>query len=132
MLNKTTRSGLDNPDSSAQENLSATATEKAARSEPAKKRNLNSGMELLELDFLLSIIENTEANDERHVTMRKLTFHEALRREDQNHIDSNALTVYAVNKGNLFDKTIQCEAIKELTKRTVQHHKAPKLSIETS
>jgi hypothetical protein len=132
MLNKTMRSGVDGPDSSAQENLAATAAEKMPRGESARKRSLNSGMELLELDFLLSIIENTEVNDERHVTMRKLTFHEVLRREDQNHIDSNALTVYAVNKENLFDKTIQCEAIKELTKRTVQHHKTPKLSIETS
>ncbi len=123
MLNKTMGRGFDAPDSSAQENLAATATEKAPRSESARKRNLNSGMELLELDFLLSIIENTEANDENHVTMRKLTFHEVLRRENQSHIDSNALTVYAVNKGNLYDKTIQCEAIKELTKRTVQHHK---------
>lgn len=132
MLNKTIRSGLNGPDSSAQENLSAMTAEKAGRGESARKRNLNSGMELLELDFLLSVIENTEANDERHVTMRKLTFHEVLRRDEQNHIDSNALAVYAVNKENLFDKTIQCEAIKELTKRTVQHHKSPKLSIETS
>ncbi len=80
--------------------------------------DLNSGMELLELDFLLGIIENTKGDDENNVTMRRLNFNELLRRQKQNQIDSNALTVYAVNKGDLYGKDIQCEAMKELTKRT--------------
>ncbi len=83
-----------------------------------KNRDLQSGMELLELDFLLSIVENTKGNAQNDVTMRKLNFNEVLRREKQEQIDSNALTVYAVNAGNLYGKDIQCEATKELARRT--------------
>jgi len=75
-------------------------------------------MDLLELDFLLSIVENTKGNAQNDVTMRKLNFNEVLRREKQGQIDSNALAVYAVNAGNLYGKDIQCEATKELARRT--------------
>ena len=85
-----------------------------------KNKDLRGGMDLLELDFLLSIVENTKGNDQNDVTMRKLNFNEVLRREKQNQIDSNALAVYAVNAGNLYGKDIQCEATKELAKRTAQ------------
>ena len=85
-----------------------------------KNKDLRGGMDLLELDFLLSIVENTKGNDQNDVTMRKLNFNEVLRREKQNHIDSNALAVYAVNAGNLYGKDIQCEATKELAKRTAK------------
>ena len=85
-----------------------------------KDRDLRGGMELLELDFLLSIVENTEGNDGNDVTMRKLNFNELLRRAKQDQIDSNALGVYVVNAGNLYGKDIQCAATKELTKRTAQ------------
>ena len=90
--------------------------------EPAtdKNRDVSSGMELLELDFLLGVIEDTEGNDPNDVTMRRLDFNEVLRRSKQDQIESNALTVYAVNKGDLYGKTIQCEAMKELTKRTAK------------
>ncbi len=87
-----------------------------------KTEDLNSGMELLELDFLLSIVESTAGNDSNDVAMRKLTFNELLRRKNQNHIDSQALTVYAVNPGNLYGKDIQCEAMMELTKRTAKQN----------
>ena len=83
-----------------------------------KNKDLRGGMDLLELDFLLSIVENTKGNDQNDVTMRKLNFNELLRREKQNQIDSNSLAVYAVNMGNLYGKDIQCEATKELAKRT--------------
>jgi len=83
-----------------------------------KNRNLHGGMDLLELDFLLSIVENTKGNAQNDVTMRKLNFNEVLRREKQDQIDSNALAVYAVNAGNLYGKDIQCEATKELARRT--------------
>ena len=86
-----------------------------------ENKDLRGGMDLLELDFLLSIVENTKGNDQNDVTMRKLNFNEVIRREKQNQIDSNALAVYAVNSGNLYGKDIQCEAMKELTKRTTQH-----------
>ena len=85
-----------------------------------RNRDLRGGMELLELDFLLSIVENTRGNDQNDVTMRKLNFNEILRRSKQNQIDSNALTVYAVNAGDLYGKDIQCEATKELAKRTAK------------
>jgi len=90
--------------------------------EPATERNrdLQGGMELLELDFLLSIVENTKGNDQNDVTMRKLNFNEVLRRGKQDQIDSHALTVYAVNAGDLYGKDIQCEATKELAKRTAK------------
>lgn len=101
--------------------------EKAAESkgEMAKERaeDLHSGMELLEPDFLLGIIENTNSNDKNDVTMRKLTFNEMLRREKQSQIDSSSLKVYAMNQGNLYGKDIQCEAMKELSRRTTQYNK---------
>ena len=85
-----------------------------------RNRDLQGGMELLELDFLLSIVENTRGNDQNDVTMRKFNFNEVLRRGKQDQIDSNALTVYAVNAGNLYGKDIQCEATKELANRTAK------------
>lgn len=88
-----------------------------------KGENLQGGMELLEQDFLLDIIESTSGNDKNDVTMRKLTFNEMLRREKQDQIDSKALKVYAVNSGNLYGKDIQCEAMKELSRRTAEHSK---------
>jgi hypothetical protein len=75
----------------------------------------------LELDFLLSIVENTNGgDDEEDVTVRKLNFKELLRRGKLNHADSNALKIYAINKGNLYGKDIQCEAIKTLAERTTK------------
>ena len=82
------------------------------------KKDLNSGMELLEPDFLLGIVEDTKGTDENDIAMRKLNFDELIRREQLNSIDSIALKEYAVNRGGLFDKYIQCEALKELTNRT--------------
>ncbi|MGA2171681.1 MAG: hypothetical protein ABSG82_01535 [Sedimentisphaerales bacterium] len=83
-------------------------------------RNLAGGMDLLELDFLLGVIESTEGDDKNDVAMRKLTFNEALRRNQQNEIDSASLSVYAVDEKNLYGKDIQCAAMKELTRRTEQ------------
>ena len=82
--------------------------------------DLNSGMELLELDFLLGVIENTNAEDNNDVTMRKLSFNEILRRDKQDQVDSGALKAYAINQSNTYGKDIQCQSMKELTKRT-QH-----------
>ena len=88
-----------------------------------KDKDLASGMEILELDFLLGIIENTDGDDKNDVTMRRLNFNELFRREQLDTIDSSALKVYAKNEGNLYGKVIQCEAMKELTKRTVHKGK---------
>jgi len=99
---------------------SATTGQQKAHNKSVGKgtRDTNSGMELLELDLLLHIVHNTKGRDKKDITMRKLAFNELLRRENQNCIDGGALAVYAVNKGRLYDKTIQCEAMRELTERT--------------
>jgi hypothetical protein len=93
-----------------------TAMEKKTRA----GRNLGGGMDLLELDFLLGVIEGTDGEDKNDVSMRRLTFNEALRRNQQNEIDSTSLTVYAVDEKGLYGKDIQCAAMKELTRRTEQ------------
>ena len=103
--------------------MRSSANSTGAEAKPSKERDLAGGMEMLELGFLLGVVERTEGDDKNDVMMRKLGFNEILRREKQNHIDSNALTVYAVNKGNLYGKNIQCEAMKELTKRTAHGSK---------
>lgn len=99
------------------------AGEGTPKSESAKERDLAGGIEMLELDFLLGVIEKTKGDNKNDVMMRKLGFNELLRRQQQNQIDSNALTVYAVDEGNLYGKDIQCEAMKELTKRTTHKSK---------
>jgi hypothetical protein len=83
-------------------------------------RNLAGGMDLLELDFLLGVVENTDGEDKNDVAMRKLTFNEVLRRNQQNEVDSASLSVYSVDEKELYGKDIQCAAMKELTRRTEQ------------
>ena len=101
----------------------------AGREKPKKElarergRDLAGGMEMLELDFLLSVVENTKGDDKNDVMVRKLNFNELLRREQLNEIDGNALKVYAVDEGNLYGKDIQFQAIKELTVRTARKSK---------
>ncbi len=94
-------------------------TKKKNKLATEKNKDLQSGMELLELDFLLSIVENTKGNAQNDVTMRKLNFNEVLRREKLTQVKSKALTVYAINRGNLYAKDIQCEAMEELAERTM-------------
>jgi hypothetical protein len=89
----------------------------------SREKDLAIGMEILDLDFLLSVVENTEGNDKNDVAMRRLTFDELLRREQQDTIDSNSLKVYAMNEGELYGKVIQCEAMKVLTERTTRKSK---------
>jgi hypothetical protein len=88
------------------------------RSKPARERDLNSGMGLLEADFLVGIAEKTKSDDNNDVMMRKLSFNELLRREELDKVASNALKVYAINDGELYGRDIQCEAMRELAKRT--------------
>jgi hypothetical protein len=77
-------------------------------------------MELLGLDFLLSVVENTDSDVEIDVTMRKLNFKELIRTEQLHSMDSNALKAYALNVDGFYDKHMQCEAMKELAARTTQ------------
>ncbi len=84
----------------------------------ARRKDVASGMELLELDFLLRVVENTKGDNKKDVMMRKLVFNELLRREQLDAVDSDALNAYTINEGNLYNKDIQCGAMKELTERT--------------
>ena len=83
------------------------------------QRNLAGGMDLLDMDFLLGVIESN-GTDKNDVAMRKLTFNEVLRRNQQNEIDSVSLSAYAVDERGLYGKDIQCAAMKELARRTEQ------------
>jgi hypothetical protein len=104
---------FDTPDVSNQEKV-------RAESAGGKGKDLAGGMEMLELDFLLSIVDNIKGDDKNDVMMRKLNFDELIRREQLGEIDSNALKIYARDEGGLYGKDIQCEAIKELTVRTAR------------
>ena len=97
--------------------------EKIAREIPKRKpdqrdKDLLSGMELLEMDFLLSIVENTKDDNESDVVMHKLIFDELLRRKQLNVVDSKVLKNYAIKNVVSYDKYIRLEAMKELAKRT--------------
>jgi len=107
---------FDTPDAAGRERPKG----EAARE---RGRDLAGGMEMLKLDFLLSVVENAEGDDKNDVMMRRLNFNELLRREQLNEIDSDALKVYVVDEGNLYGKDIQCQAIKELTVRTARKSK---------
>jgi len=104
------------------------------RAELDRERDLASGMEVLELDFLLGVVENTRGDDKNDVMMRKLVFNELFRRQQLDAIDSSALKVYAVDDSSLYGKDIQCEAMKKLTERTLRKgklaagHEAPAAS----
>lgn len=96
---------------------------KPADATPRMKRNrdMNGGMEILDLDFLLSVIENTDATTDNDIMMRKLAFNELIRTNRVNEIESQSLKVYAMDEHGWFTKDIQCESFKELTTRTLQH-----------
>ena len=94
-----------------------TAGEDEPKDNLAWEKDLASGMEVLEVDFLLGVVENTRGDDKNNVTMRELAFSELLRRGQLKAADSNALKVYAINNGSLYEKDIQCEAMKELAER---------------
>jgi hypothetical protein len=105
-------------------NLSGVAQVKSEDLPRKTGKDLQSGMELLGLDFLLKVVENTnDGSDEKDVTMRKLNFKELQRRGKLNRTASNALKIYAINKGNLYGKDIQCEAMKSLAERTAKGKK---------
>ena len=83
-------------------------------------RNLDGGMEILDVEFMLSIIENTKGDDKNDVKMRRLNFDELIRRKQLNAIDSKSLKVYAMDETELYGKDIQCAAMTELTIRTAE------------
>ncbi len=81
-------------------------------------KDLSSGLELIEVDFLLDVVENTKSDETKDVTMRKLAFEDLMRRNKIHELDSAALKIYALNESDLYGKDIQFEAFKELAERT--------------
>lgn len=94
------------------------AADKVSSGEHKEDRDVSSGMELLDLDFLVKIVENTKGRNKKDVTMRKLVFDELLRREQVTAVDSKALNIYTMNKSKLYSKEIQCGAMRALAERT--------------
>ena len=90
------------------------------RGGPGKDRDLGSGMEMLDMDFLLNVVEHIKGDDKNDVTMRKLVFNELLRREQLEAVDSNSLKIYTIDEDNLYGKEIQCAAMRKLTERTTR------------
>ena len=84
----------------------------------SKVRDLDSGMELLEIGFLLRVIEDMSGNDVNDVTMQRLSFEEILRREKLSRVSSKALKIYAEDEEGFYGRQIQCEAMKQLGQRT--------------
>ena len=85
-----------------------------------KDQDIKSGLELLDIEFLLGVLENTAGNNNNDVTMRKIIFNEILRRKQRHEIASSALKDYAMDAEELYGKDIQCQAMQELAKRTAQ------------
>lgn len=94
--------------------------EEANKMGEGANRNLESGMELLDLDFLLSVVESINGEESNEVTMRKFTFEELIRTNRVNHVDSMVLKHYTMDADNLYSKDIQCAAMAELSNRTRQ------------
>lgn len=95
-------------------------TSEKARSNAARDgdQDLKSGLELLDLEFVLGVIEDTESSDNNDIVMRKIAFNEVLRRDSRHEIASSALKVYSIDEEKFYGKDIQCEAMQELCKRT--------------
>lgn len=91
---------------------------KVSSGKQQEARDVSSGMEILDLDFLVKIVENTKGRNRKDVMMRKLVFEELLRREQVTAVDSKALNIYTMNKSKLYSKKIQCGAMKALAERT--------------
>lgn len=83
-----------------------------------KNAYLKGGLELLETNFLLNIVNDTKPDDKTDATIRKICFQELMRREQLYHINSNSLKVYSLNKNKLYGKKIQCAALQQLALRT--------------
>lgn len=81
-------------------------------------KDMHSGMELLELAFLVGVVEDLDGGDEAGVVMRRLCFNELVRSDQRHEISSNTLKVYAMDVDGLYGKQVQCQAMLELTERT--------------
>ena len=108
------------------ESYSETAVEVKPSSNENKKRSnlirkggkdMHSGMSLLDVEFLLSIVDNSDNGDGHDVIMRKLCFNELIRSSQRHEISSSSLKMYAMDVDGLYGKSIQCEAMLELAER---------------
>lgn len=77
-----------------------------------------SGIELLDLDFLCRNVKNIDLKDKTSVSIRKFCFEELARRNSLNYLDGSTLKAYAKNEDKLFDKAIQCQALSALASKT--------------
>jgi hypothetical protein len=75
-------------------------------------------MELLAVDFLVGVVERTGLSDQRDITMQRLCFAELVRRGGLRAVASYALKVYILDGEEFYGKSIQCEAMRELSSRT--------------
>jgi hypothetical protein len=86
--------------------------------EKSKNSDINSGLEMLDIVFVLGVVDTTDSEDPNDITMRKIGFNEILRRNERPRISSDALKVYALDQNKFYGKDIQCQAMQELAERT--------------
>ncbi len=108
------------------ERLGKDASEKQRNIAAARRagRDLQGGLELLDVDFLLGIVENIDAVDDTDITMRKLSLSEVMRSGRVHEVDSNALKAYVMDTDGLFGKEVQFECFKELAERSAANPKS--------
>ena len=86
---------------------------------PVRKNHSDlGGMEMLDTDFILDVIENLQETEQTDIAMRKIGFSEILRRGLESMIDSRALRVYAIDADLHYGRHIKCQAMQELARRT--------------
>ncbi|MCK5564266.1 MAG: hypothetical protein KAJ07_03390 [Planctomycetes bacterium] len=87
----------------------------------SKDHDIKSGLEMLDIVFVLGVVDTTDSADPNDITMRKIGFNEILRRDSRPRISSDALKVYALDQNKFYGKDIQCQAMQELAERTTSH-----------
>jgi hypothetical protein len=88
-----------------------------------KGKDLKSGMELLAKEFLVGVVEETDAVERLDISMRQMCFTELIRREELSALASDALKVYILDERGFYGKVIQCAAMAELAGRTSESNR---------
>ncbi len=117
-VNESGTDGHDEVDSEAPVKASRKNVKKRPNRPRKGGKDMHSGMELLELEFLLNVVEAVDGSGEADVVMRRLCFGELIRSDQRHEISSNTLKVYAMNVDGLYGKDVQSQAMLELTERT--------------
>jgi hypothetical protein len=87
--------------------------------EPAQShRDMQSGMELLAVEFIMNLAEKTDFDTRQEAVMHNIGLNELIRRDKLDRLDSKTLAAYATNDGNFYSGQIQCSAMQILAKRT--------------